>query len=97
MDEMQTYTATVDINIAVPHKILTPSTSRPSYSTLKHISKGHSILPHGYLFNYVHSGFIHNGQRQETPRYVPQMKNGSKIVTYLYNGVLLSYWTGHLL
>ena len=34
---------------------------------------------------------------RKQPRYIPQMKNWSKIVTYLYNGVLLNYWTGHLL
>ena len=61
--EVQTFKDTMEINMAVPQKVGNQSTSRSSYTTLGHISKGHSILPQGHMLNHVHCGFIHNSQK----------------------------------
>ena len=57
---VQTCTATVEISIAVSHKIRNQSTSRSSGNTLGNIPKGYTIMPQGHLLNNVHSIIIHN-------------------------------------
>jgi hypothetical protein len=63
---MQTSIATMEIDMTVLQKIGNPSSSRPRYTILEYIPKGHSILPQGQLLNYVHYGCIHNSQQIET-------------------------------
>ena len=63
---VQICTATLKTNMACSQKIGTQLTSRPIYTTPGHISKGCFILPQGYMFNYVHSSFIHNRQKLKT-------------------------------
>ena len=60
---VQTYTATMEISVAVPQNG-TLSTSRPRYITLGHIPKGHFILHPGHLFNYVNCYSVHNSKKQ---------------------------------
>lgn len=42
--EVQTCTDTIEINIVVPHKDESPTTSKSNYTTLGHISKGSFTL-----------------------------------------------------
>jgi hypothetical protein len=80
--------ANLGINLAISQKIGNRSTSRPSNTTLGHMSKGVAI-PQGHLLNYVHRSFIHNGQKLENLD-VPQRMFKENVV-HLHNGVLLSY------
>ena len=57
---------TLGINTAISQKIQSQPTLRSSNTTLGHIPKGCSIIPQGYLLNYVHSSFIHDSQNLET-------------------------------
>jgi hypothetical protein len=57
--EVQTYTATVKINMVVPQTIGNGSTTRHSNTTLGHITKGYSILLQGHLLNHAHCFLIH--------------------------------------
>ena len=59
-------TCTLEINMTVSQKIGNYSTSRSSYISLGHISKGCSTIPQGHLHNYVYSSFIYNSQKLET-------------------------------
>ena len=54
---VQTCTATMEINMAIPQKIESLSTSRPIYTTLGHIPKGRSILPQEHVLIYACYGF----------------------------------------
>jgi hypothetical protein len=60
---MQNCKAIIKIKVAVPQKVGNQNTLRPSYTTLEHISKGHSILSQRYFLNNVNCGFIHNRQK----------------------------------
>ena len=40
-------TATLEINVVASHKIGNQSTSRPRYTTFRHLSKGCCVLPKG--------------------------------------------------
>ena len=59
---VQTFAATVEINMAVSQKTGNQFISRPNYITPKHIPKECLIVPQGYLLNYVHTHFICNCQ-----------------------------------
>jgi hypothetical protein len=58
-------TATIEINIVVSQEIENWSTSRPRYTTTRHIPKGFSTSPQGELLNHVHRGCIQNIQKPE--------------------------------
>jgi hypothetical protein len=47
-------------------KIGNSLTSKPSYTTPRHIPKKCSTIPQGHLLNYVHSRFICSSQTLET-------------------------------
>ena len=64
--QVQTCSATLEINMTVSQKIGNQSTSRLSYAAPGHIPKGCSILSQGHLLNYVHSSFIHTSLNLET-------------------------------
>ena len=51
---MQTYTATMEINMAVTQKVGNQSTSRSRVVTLGHIPKGYFILPQRCLLSHDH-------------------------------------------
>jgi hypothetical protein len=56
--EVQTCTTPLEINLMVSLKIGNRSTSRPSYTILKHIPKRYSTIPQGHFLNYVHSSIF---------------------------------------
>ena len=70
-------------NWVSPQKIGNQSTSRPNYTTLGHIHKGH-------LLNHVHCSFIHNFQKLETTKTSLNQRIAKENVVHLNNGVLLS-------
>ena len=51
--EVQTYIATLEINIAISQKIGNQFISRPSFTMLGHKLKGCSLMPQGLLFSNV--------------------------------------------
>ena len=83
--EIQTCTATMEHNMAVPTKLgmnglqdtVTP--------------KGHSILPQGHLLNYVHDGLIHNSQKLGTTSMSLNTRINKQNVIHIYNGILFRY------
>jgi hypothetical protein len=62
---VQTYTATMEINMEVPQKIRNWSPSRP---LLRLYSKDAPNTPQGHLHNCVYNCFIHNIQNWTQPR-----------------------------
>ena len=79
---MQTYTATLEISIAVSQKIENQFISRPSNTTLGHIPKGYLIILQGNLLNYVCSSIICHSQNLETTR-CPSMEEWIKKRWYI--------------
>ena len=75
--KVQTSAATFEINMEISQKTRNQSPLRYSYTTLGNIPKRCSILPQGYLLNYIHRNFIIN-KYEETGNNldVPQPKNG---------------------
>lgn len=63
---VQNCTTTMGINMEVPRKIRTLSTTRHSYTTAGHLPKGCSIILQRHLFSSFHCGFLHNGKKFET-------------------------------
>lgn len=61
---VQTFSATLEINVVVSQK--TGNTSRPNYTTSGNIPKRCSAIPQGHLLNHAHSSFICDSQRLET-------------------------------
>jgi hypothetical protein len=59
---LQTGTTTLEINLGVPQKIESISSS----TTPGHIPKRFSIIPQGYLFHYVHRSLNFKSQNLET-------------------------------
>ena len=73
---VQTYTAALEISMAVSQEIGNQLTSRLSNTTLGHIPKGCTLIPQGHLLNYVHSSIICDSQNLEKKLDAPQPKNG---------------------
>ncbi|KAL6088508.1 hypothetical protein STEG23_026467 [Scotinomys teguina] len=65
---MQIGTTTLESSIANPQKIGNHSSSRPSHTTLGHISKECPVIQQGHMLNYVHSSIICNSQNLKQPR-----------------------------
>lgn len=97
LEGMQTCTTIMEINMSFPQKIVKWSTSRPSYTILRHIPKWCSCLPQGHLLNHIHSNFIHNSQKPETTKISLNREMAKENVVHLYNGILLSYWKNDLM
>jgi hypothetical protein len=84
----------------VLQKVEDPSTSRPSYSTLAHIPKGHFILPQGYLFLFIIVLLI-IARNWKQPRYhsttitktttAIKTKTNKESVVYLHNAIITHF------
>ena len=57
---------TLDISMAISQKVRKQPTSKPSNTTLGHISKGCSIVQQGPVLNYVYSSIVCHSQNLET-------------------------------
>ena len=78
------YVATMEINMVISQKTWNGFTSRPSYTTLGHISKECS--------SHVNYFSIQNTQKLETTYMSLNRKMDKEKVVHLHNGVLLSHW-----
>ena len=78
LEGMQTSTTTLEISIAVSQKIGNQLTTRPSNTTLCHISKRSTTILQGHLFNYVYKSIFCNSQNLEKNVDTPQLKNGQR-------------------
>lgn len=66
-------------------------TSRPSYTTPRHLHKRLPTIQQGHLLNYDHSSFVHNTHKLETiqlPLKQGWIKNN---VVHLHCRILFSY------
>ena len=88
--ELPTSTANIQTNTAVSKKTENKSASSPSYTTLRHIPKGFSILSQRYFLNYVHCYFFIIAKNWKQLR-CPSVKECIKICGKYTIGVLLSF------
>jgi len=58
--------ATMKISVVIPQENENLSTSRSSYTTLRHTPKECFILPQRHLLSHVHYCSIHNSLKMET-------------------------------
>jgi len=68
---LQAGAMTLEINLAVPQKIVHSTTRRSSNTSLWHIPRRCSNLLLGHMLHYVHNSFIYNSQKLE----IPQQRN----------------------
>ena len=85
-----TCTSTLEISMSVSQKIGNQSISRPSNTTLRHIPKGCTLIPQGYLLNCIHNSIVHNGQNPKKPRCL-SIKEWIKKMWYIYT---MEYYSG---
>ena len=63
---VQAGTAALDVSMVISQKIRKQPSSRPSNTTFGYRSQGCSIMPQGYVLNYVHSSIVCHSQNLET-------------------------------
>ena len=80
---VQNWTTMLEIRMIISQKIGNQPNSRPSNTTLGHITKGYSIILQKHLFNYVHSSIIVIARTWKQPR-CPSVEEWIKKVWNIY-------------
>ena len=66
---VQTFTATLEISVAVSQKTENQPTSGPSNIILGHIPKGCSLIPQGHLLYHVHRALFVIARTWKQPKF----------------------------
>jgi hypothetical protein len=84
---VQSCTTTLEINLAVTQKIVSSATSRPTYTTPRHISKKKVPPPQKVICSTIIIPALFIVQKLKTTQMLLNQRMDTEVVVYLHNEI----------